>query len=671
MNRKIWTVAAALLCSMSSLQAQSTINIIPKPQEILERKGKFILNKETTLSFSKCDPSIVDLFVRQLRQASNLPLPVKNKASNTIQFTINPKLAIAHDEGYEIQVSDGRVIVNAKSAKGIFYATQSLRQLLPTAFEAQQVASPTEWSIPAVEIKDFPRYNWRGYMQDVSRTFYGVDIIKKYLDLMALYKLNTFHWHLTDDQGWRIEIKKYPKLTSPQATEFHRTENQPAYRNGFYTQEQIREVVAYAKARNITIVPEIDIPGHSWPTILMYPELGVNGNTYPNHIFPFASSWAYWGVQFTPNTLDPTSEKVYEFLDNMFGEVASLFPGEYIHFGGDEVRHELWNKEPHVVQFMKDKKIENVKELQSYFVQRVSDIITKKGKKPIGWNDILADSKNLTKSTAIMSWLGSSAIKEATSHGFKAVATPASHLYFDIAQADRNDGTLSDLGYPNINSLKVVYNFDPSQNLTEEEDKLLLGVQANQWTALTQEIKEMNVHNFPRLMALSEIAWSSKKGKDFEEFQARLQPSLVRLDSLKVDYYRPGGYTVAKWSAADIKDQFTDITFDITDKVYANGRAQAGFLFVEGKNFLEIDEVSLLENGKVIAYDGHHGLADTFRGSHKLKNYFYNFTVSTYSPTSTYSIRAKVRGVGGTDSKGNFTFNLSPTKAFSVVEKHK
>lgn len=667
MKKTLLSLAIGLL-SLQIASAQEQIAIIPKPQEIVVKSGQFQLNSATSISLQNASATDVDLFITQLRDITQFPLPILNKKENVITFSIDKKANIQQPEGYTIVATAKKIEVTAQTGKGLFYATQTLRQLLPSAIEAPGKTRQTDWSIPAVIIKDFPRYNWRGYMQDVSRTFYGVDVIKKYLDVMALYKLNTFHWHLSDDQGWRIEIKKYPKLTSPQATEFHRTENQPAARSGFYTQEQIKEVVAYAKARNISIVPEIDVPGHSWPTILVYPELGVNHNTYPNHIFPFVSSWHHWGVQFTPNTLDPTSEKVYEFLDNVFTEVAELFPGEYIHFGGDEVRHELWDKEEHVKKFMAENQLADVHALQSYFVKRVSEIISKKGKKPLGWNDILSDAKNLPKSTAIMSWIGASAIKEATSQGFKAVATPSSHLYFDITQADRNDGTMSDLGYPQINSLQKVYEYDPSADLTPEEEKLVLGVQANQWTALTQELKEMNVHNFPRLLALSEIAWASPKNKDFKSFTQRLDQHYPRLDSLRIDYYKPGGYIIAQWDSSSIKDQYSTVSYDVTKKVYTDGGVQVGFFYLSGKNFLEIEQVQLLENGKVIAEDGHHALADKFRGTSKIKPFFYNFNVDAYKPTATYEIRAIVRGVGGIDSKGNVTFNLTPYQNFQKTE---
>ncbi|MFU1859038.1 beta-N-acetylhexosaminidase [Sphingobacterium sp. NGMCC 1.201703] len=668
--KKLFISAILSLIIGQISQAQSIVNIIPKPQEITYGKGVFQLDNLTTISFKNCSVKDVGLFIQQLRQASHYPMIEKKQSSNTIEFILDKKLNVPSDEGYHLDVSAKKVTVKAKTAHGLFNASQSLRQILPSAIEANNETNrETAWSIPAVAIKDYPRYHWRGYMKDVSRTFYSINTVKKYLDVMALYKMNTFHWHLTDDQGWRIEIKKYPKLTAENTTVFHRTEKQPAERSGFYTQDQIKEVIQYAKERNITIVPEIDVPGHSWPTILAYPTLGVNKNSYPNHIFPFVSSWGYWGNQFTPNTLDPTKETTYQFLDDVFTEIAALFPGSYIHFGGDEVRHDLWEKEPHVQEFMKQHQITDVKALQSYFVQRVSAIIVQKGKKPIGWNDILADAKNLPKNTAIMSWLGEEAIKEATKDGFKAVATPASHLYFDITQADRNDGTMTDLAYPQINSLERVYNFDPSNGLTALEDQLLLGVQGNMWSALAQDVKDMNVQNFPRLLAVAEIGWAAKSNKDYVEFCRRLEANLPRLDSMRIDYYHSGGYIAGTWTSNDIREEYGTLTFDVTKKVYDNGRAQAGFFFTEGKNFLEIDAVQLLQDGHIIDEDGHHALADKFRGTNKVKPFYYNFTVKDYNPNAKYEIKARVRGAGGVDSKGNFTFNLSPTLPFSKTEK--
>ncbi|HAY3536617.1 TPA: beta-N-acetylhexosaminidase [Elizabethkingia anophelis] len=665
--RNIFIQLCLLVGTVCTFYSQE-ISVIPKPQQILKKTGNFVIDQNTGIQLKGASEKDVQLFLNQLRKVSGYALPVKSGQENSIIFQLDTKLGLPNQDGYTLDVSDKNIVVKAKNGNGLFYATQTLRQLLPVSVESSDKKENKHWTIPALAITDYPRYDWRGYMKDVSRTFYSVDVVKKYLDLMALYKMNTFHWHLTDDQGWRIEIKKYPKLTSEQTTVFHRTENQPTERSGFYTQEQIKEVVAYARERKITIVPEIDVPGHSWPTILAYPQLGVNKNSYPYFVFPFVSSWGYWGNQFTPNTLDPSKEEVYTFLQNVFTEIVALFPGEYIHFGGDEVRHVLWEKEPHIQEFMKIHQIGNVKQLQSYFVQRVSGIIKRLGRKPIGWNDVLADDKGLPKETAIMSWLGEDAIKEAASHGFKAVATPYSHVYLDITQADRNDGTPSDLAYSNINSIDRIYTYDPSAGLTKEEEKFVLGIQGNLWSALTQETKDMNVHVFPRLLAIAETGWTLPANKNFEDFKKRLLTGEKRLDELKVDYYKTGGYISGKWTQNDIKEEFADLSFDVTSKIYANGRIAIGFFYTSGKNFLEIDGAQLLEDGKVISEDLHHALADIFRGTNKIKPFYYNFKIDQYNPKAKYMVKGKVRGAGGTDSNGNFTFNLSPYKPFTAVE---
>ncbi|MGY0036510.1 family 20 glycosylhydrolase [Pedobacter sp. NJ-S-72] len=338
--------------------------------------------------------------------------------------------------------------------------------------------------------------------------------------------------------------------------------------------------MAYAKVRNITIVPEIDVPGHCWPIIITHPELGVNTKTSPDYVVSFMDSYNYWGVQFTPNPLDPTKEAVYTFLNDIFGEIADIFPSKYIHFGGDEVVHRLWENEPHIQQFMKEKGMKKVEELQSYFVRRVSAIVAQKGKRPIGWNDILEDAGNLPKNTAIMSWIGRyDAVKNAARYGFYTIACPTDPLYFDITQKDRNDGTMSDLNYGGANTIEDVYQYRPLANLNETEQKFVLGIQANMWPAVPQEVKDMNVQNFPRLLAVAEIGWTSGKDKDLNEFLKRLNANYTRLDTLKVDYYKPGGYIISTWKPGQISTGFRTLNFDVTSKVYTNGSVP-GWIFI-------------------------------------------------------------------------------------------
>lgn len=659
-----------LMVLISVTLSAASINIIPKPSKLVVGDGSYKLSKAILITANDKDALESAEFLKDIiEESSSIEVEVeRTRKSGDITLKIDDKYSCTSGEGYSLSVTKKGVVVTSNTATGIFYGVQSLRQLLPASIESEDKLSINKkLTVPYVEITDEPRFGWRGYMKDVSRTFYSVDVVKKYLDVMALYKMNVFHLHLTDDQGWRIEIKKYPELTSELTTVFHESCNQPAERSGYYTQKDIKEIVKYAAERHITVVPEIDVPGHSWATLLVYPELGVNDNHKPFYVFPFLEAWGHWGNQFTPNSLDPTNEKVYEFLTDVFGEVAELFPSEYIHFGGDEVMHHFWTAEPHVQAFMKEKGFDNVNKLQSYFVERVAKIITDLGRKPLGWNDILSDS-GLTKETAIMSWLGANAITQAANNGYKAVATPSYPMYFDITQECREDGTMTDLNYPQINSMEAVYNYNPTAGVDDDKKHLVLGVQANMWPAVPQEVKDINVQNFPRLLGVAEVGWSPETGKDYAEFSERLEENKRRLDYLKVDYFRSGGYISGRWETSDVTTDYHVKEWDMTHKVYASGRVIAAFFLTEGENFLEIDGVELLEDGEVISSDSHLGLANYERGIAKARTYFYNLEVEKYKKRATYTLRAKIKGQGGSDSAGNVTFNLSPYKPFTVVE---
>lgn len=655
------------------MQADEVACVLPKPAHISVQDEKgFLINTKTVIYATPQASATAELWAATLRKGTGLELPVKvtSRAANKqgICFVLPEKTT--DTESYNLNITKKRVLIESQGEAGLFYGAQTINQLLPTEV-LEEKGNIQEISLPSLTVQDSPRFKWRGYMQDVSRTFYSVDVLKKYIDVMSLYKLNTLHLHLTDDQGWRIEIKKYPRLTSEKATRFPDEYKQPEKRSGFYTQEEMKDLVAYAAARHIRIVPEIDVPGHCWPVLINYPELAVSSNLYPDYVMPFCATYHVWGHQFTPNTLDPTSEKVYQFLDDVFTELVEIFPSEYIHFGGDEVVHSVWQNEPRIKQFMADKGMKRVEELQSYFVSRVSKIIRSKGKQPIGWNDILSDAKNLPKGTNIMSWIGSSAVKNAAQYGFPTIATPSSHLYFDIRQGSPDDGLLADLAYPYAISLQKVYEYDPANGLTEKEKECLLGVQANMWPAVPQEVKDINVQNFPRLLALAEIAWADNK-KDYQDFEKRLAPQYNRLDALKIDYYRPGGHIIATWEPKDVKtNDYVAWEWDVTPKVYANGRVMAGLFYTKGKNKLNIKKMQLLENGKVIAEDTHRGFADETRATSKPKNYLYFLDVKDYKPQAKYTLRAEVSGYTGTDSYGNVIFSLAPYQDFSAVETDK
>ncbi|RZK54337.1 MAG: beta-N-acetylglucosaminidase [Pedobacter sp.] len=655
-------------------QTSAALQIIPKPSLIKEAKGTFLLTSRTTITYdNELAANKAKFLSGILRRSTGYKMPAifaKHKSKNNIHISIS-QIKEKHKEAYELLVDNDAVIINAVDTAGLFNGFQSVLQLLPAGILSEKSIKRASWPIPAVSIEDSPRFSWRGYMFDVSRTFYSVSVLKKYMDVMSLYKLNTLHLHLTDDQGWRIEIKSHPELTSKKTTVFVGKQEQPAERSGYYTQEQIKDLVRYAAQRNITIVPEIDVPGHAWPIVITNPQLGVNKKLTPDYVFPFLDSWQYWGFQFTPNPLDPSKEEVYTYLADVFNEVADLFPSSYIHFGGDEVVHRLWESEPHIKAFMKEKGYTKIAELQSYFVGRIVEIIRKKGKKPIGWNDILDGADNLTKETAIMSWLGAKAVKNAASNGFYTVATPTAPLYFDITQHDRNDGTMSDLAYGNINSIDEILKYNPTSGLTKEEEKYVLGVQANIWTALPQEVKDVNVQNFPRLLAVAEIGWNKEETKNTAEFEERLPKHYSILDVLKIDYFTKGGYIAGKWKASDLSTNFKTLTWDVSKKVYANGRIMAGFFYTNGESSLKVKNVKLLENGKEISVDNHESLADKFRGTHKTKSFLYYLKVDNYKPNAKYTLSADVVGEKGTDSEGNVTFNLSPYQPFIITEASK
>ncbi|MFR9513073.1 MAG: beta-N-acetylhexosaminidase [Rikenellaceae bacterium] len=661
--KKVFTLLASFLLLSSCCGTDSYISdgtIIPKPQQQSYGEGSFEIGRKVEIITNCEEGSDAATFLSDLFQRSSnkkVSVAMGEEREGAINIILDSAATSQNSEGYSLEVAPSGVTIKSATKAGLFYGVQSLRQLMPASIESDvKLKDNDAFKILSTTVVDYPRFGWRGYMKDVSRTFFGVDVIKDYLDVMSLYKLNVFHFHLSDDQGWRVEIKRYPELTTPQTTIFPDEYNQPAERSGFYTQEEIKEIVAYAAARNITVVPEIDVPGHSWATLLVYPELGVNDNHTPNHVFPFCSSWGHWGNQFTPNTLDPTNEKVYEFLDGVFTEIAELFPSEYIHFGGDEVMHKFWTEEAHVKAFMKKKGFKNVHALQSYFVERVADIIISKGRKPIGWNDILEDP-NLTKESAIMCWLGKNAIVQAANEGYYSVATPSHPLYLDITQSDRNDGTMCDLNYKIINSIEAIYNYNPTAGVTPDKEHFVLGVQANMWPAVPQELKDVNVQNFPRLFALAEIAWSNGDDKDFEAFSLRVDDAKRRLDYLGIDYYTEGGYILSSWTPADITTEYQAVEWDVTAKVTEPGRITAGLHTTEGDD-LEIEKVELLENGAVVSVDEHYAVSPVTKNIFRPYNYY--LTVENYNPKATYTLRATIKGKGDANSTGNVTFSLYP-----------
>ncbi len=464
-------------------------------------------------------------------------------------------------DGYRLKISATGVSLSANSPSGIFYGVQTLLQLFPKEIVNKDGhTSVKQWSLPLVSIEDHPRFGWRGLMLDVTRHFFTVAQVKDYIDQMVKYKFNMLHLHLTDDQGWRIEIKSLPKLTEVGAWRVERTGTfgtfpkpqpgeKPTY-GGFYTHEDIKELVKYAADRFVNILPEIDVPGHSLAALASYPDLSCTPGEYyvsPGDRFMV---WPGGGQHFyglIDNTLCPANEKVYEFLDKVFTEVAQLFPFQYIHMGGDETARNFWEKDEQIKALMKKENLKNLDEVQSYFVKRVEKIINSKGKKMIGWDEILQGG--LAPNAAVMSWRGMSGGIEAAKSGHEVVMSPTDFVYIDYMQGD---ASIEPPVYSTLR-LKKTYSFEPLPEGVNE--KLIRGGQANLWTEQVYNMRHAQYMTWPRALAVAEVLWSPKEKRNWNGFVPRVEKQFERMDAAQVKY-APSLYdpiiTVSKKDSATI-----------------------------------------------------------------------------------------------------------------------
>ena len=453
-------------------------------------------------------------------------------AAKGFSFVVNPEIV---NEGYRLKISRDGAEIHASTFAGFFYSIQTIKQLLPAAVYGNDAAADADWSLPCAVIDDAPRFAYRGLMSDVARHFFDVDEMKRYIDIMAVHKLNTLHWHLTDDQGWRIEIKKYPKLTEIGSKrkgtvvrkEWGTLDGVPY--GGYFTQEQIREIVEYAAAHAINIIPEIDLPGHMLAALAAYPELGCTGGPY--------EVWTRWGV--ADEVLCVGKEKTFEFIENVLTEVMELFPSKYIHIGGDECPKVYWEKCPHCQARIKalglkdTDKFKAEQYLQSYVTARVEKFLSGHGRRMIGWDEILEGE--LSPDAIVMSWRGSAGGIEAARQHHDVIMTPNSHFYFDYYQSlDTENEPFGIGGYVPV---EKVYEFDPYESLTEDQQKYILGVQANLWTEYIVENWHLEYMLLPRLSALSEVQWCNADVRDYDRFLANFR---------MYEIYEAMGYSYAK-----------------------------------------------------------------------------------------------------------------------------
>ncbi|MBL4604324.1 MAG: family 20 glycosylhydrolase, partial [Flavobacteriaceae bacterium] len=500
--------------------------IIPVPLSQTIGNSTFLIDSNTQLSYDNEFKPVAEFLKAFIENGSSIELK-NTESEHKISFIKDS--TIKNEEGYRLKITEQQIHIFSNSQKGAFYGVQSLRQLLPANFENGSYTNNSV-SVQSIEIEDSPQFKYRGMHLDVGRHMYSIDFIKKYIDLMAMLKMNTFHWHLTEDQGWRIEIKKYPKLQEIAAyrkeTLIGHYSDQPHQFDGkkyggFYTQEQIKEIVAYAQTRQVTIIPEIEMPGHSQAAIAAYPELGCTGKQVE-----VATKWGVFEEVYCPK------ESTFKFLEDVIDEVVDLFPGKYIHIGGDEAPKTRWKNCNHCQKLIKKEGLKNEHGLQSYFISRMEKYINSKGKQIIGWDEILEGG--LAPNATVMSWRGTSGAIQAAKEHHNVILTPGSHCYFDHYQYDGENEPLAIGGFL---PLEKVYSFNPiPDELTKEESNYVLGAQGNVWTEYMQTSEKVEYMAFPRMVALSEVVWSSAKNKEYENFKNRLIEYQKRLDLLNVNY---------------------------------------------------------------------------------------------------------------------------------------
>jgi hexosaminidase len=526
-------------------QSNPKFALIPQPVSLVEQTGSFTI-PATLPVFTEQNDELIKI-AQQL--AKQIPGITGNKVQTLGKInSLPPKSIFLHlstnlsipKEGYILKVNANGINLNASTPAGIFYGVQTLLQLLPASVENKNPVRPANWSIPFVTITDHPRFGWRGLMLDVSRHFFTKQEVKDFIDMMAKYKFNLLHWHLTDDQGWRVEIKTLPQLTKVGAWRVSRTgtfgtlsppePGEKADYGGFYTHEDIREVVRYAKSKFIDILPEVDVPGHSLAAIASYPELtSTPGNYYVspgNRFMIWPPSGHFYGI--LDNALSPGKETTYDFLDKVFTEIAQLFPFEYIHMGGDETARNFWEKSDTIKALMKREKLKDLNEVQSYFVKRVEKIINSKGKKMIGWDEIL--DGGLAPNAAVMSWRGMRGGIEAAKLGHEVVMSPTDFVYLDYMQGD---AVIEPPVYASLR-LSKTYQFEPVPEGVDP--KLIKGGQGNIWTEQIYNTRHLQYMVWPRAFAVAEALWSPKEKRNWNNFFPRVEKHFARLDAAGIKY---------------------------------------------------------------------------------------------------------------------------------------
>ncbi len=562
-----WLVAAAVLMTIPACRVatappapegpQADAGIVPRPTNVEMRPGSFSLGLRVPIFVGAADEGVIEVaryLADCLAAVTGSVMPVATgtpPSGRKAIFLAPPKDDTLGAGSYRLEVRNDRILLEASTSAGFFYGVQTILGLMPpVVFSGKAADGPL--TLPCVLVQDSPRFLWRGFMLDVSRHFHPKEYVLRLIDCLARHKMNVFHWHLTDDQGWRIEIKSYPRLTevgawrvdrgeTPWTLREQQKEGEKAAYGGFYTQDDIREVIAYARSRHVTVIPEIEMPGHCLAALASYPQYSCSGGPFtvpPGSVWPIKDVYC------------PGNEETFTFLEGVLDEVAGLFPSEFIHIGGDEVDKSTWKTCPKCQARMAAEGLETEEELQSYFVKRIERFLNSKGKKLIGWDEILEGG--LAPNAAVMSWRGTEGGIAAARAGHDVVMSPTSHLYFDYYQGDP---LAEPLGIGGFVPLRKVYSFEPvPSELTAEEAVHILGTQANLWTEYIMTSEHAEYMTFPRIAALAEVGWTSKENRDWTDFTARMIKQYACYDQAGI-HYAKSAYAVRVFPELDVRER--------------------------------------------------------------------------------------------------------------------
>jgi len=638
---------AGLMSSPTRLESKPVV--VPTPAQMDWVPGVFTLTPKTSLRFDKKASGTQEAAVALagvLRPVTGYALPVKpvggwfGGAVPDITFVAPGAGASVKAEGYTLRADHHGAVISAADPAGYFYGAQTLRQLLPNAAFGGERATNQVWQIPGVEIEDAPRFAWRGVMLDEGRHFFGKAYVLRLLDQMALHKLNSFHWHLTDDQGWRIAIEKYPKLMEVSSKRSgsvtpgdRKSQDGKPYGPFFYTQQEIREIVAYAKARHIRVVPEIEMPGHGRAALAAYPELSCRGLPLEPRVM--------WSIE--EEVYCAGNDQTLRFLEGVLDEVVTLFDSPFIHIGGDECPKTRWKECPKCQARMKQYGLKDEHELQSWFVQHIDQYLAKKGRRLIGWDEILEGG--LAPGAAVMSWRGMKGGQDAVAMDHDVVMTPSAFCYFDYRQFSGDDG------YEYIGGLlplKKVYAFEPCNGIPSYRERHVLGGQANLWSEYVWGQKDAEWKLFPRLCALSEAVWSPLDKRDFTAFVERMEMHHDRLVRLGINAAPVEPPFAAQWKSGEMSNNWGVKTWDIGNWLDKAGTYSINFTYTHGHHRLDMRKLRILADSETVASED----KANFTGSANAVAKYSLRLMKPRDPAKKYLLQAEIRGDGGSDSNG-------------------